>query len=590
MVTATCRQRAGNEAGRESSRNDASMSAAYLEILRRVYAADVARQTADSIIELVRVARARIEPDKHILSSDDIVLITYGDSIRKTGCSPLAALRDFYRQFLADSMNSIHILPFHPFTSDDGFSVVDYYSIDPALGDWSDIEMLGADTRLMFDAVINHISSSSVWFKSFMSGDEKYADWFIEVDPQEDLSMVTRPRALPLLTEMSDESGKKHHIWTTFSDDQVDLNFANPQVLLALLQVLLFYLSKGAKFIRLDAIAFVWKQIGTNCIHLPQTHDLVRLIRRVVEDVNAATMIVTETNVPHEENMAYFGDGYDQAHMVYNFALPPLVAHSLLAGSATKLLRWAQELRLPSDQTCFFNFTASHDGIGIRPIESLLTRDEVRLLLSATEDRGGLISYSQDTKGNRFPYELNISFADLLSSPDDTDDLRARRLLASQAIALAMPGVPAVYIHSLLGSRNDLLAVKQRKCKRAINRSTLGLDKLRAQLADRSSFRSMVFTQMVDMLKTRRCARAFDPYGEFSFPDIDERLFSVLRKWEGHSVLCLTNVSSTSVLIGLELPMSSARELISGTDVSLNEVCVPGYGTLWLDMKGNQEN
>ena len=565
------------------------MSESYGEILHRIYTADVARQTSESIAQLVKDGRTRVQPDNHRLSSEDIVLITYGDTIRKAGIKPLEALRSFYNQYLPTSINSIHILPFHPYTSDDGFSVLDYYRIDSTLGDWSDIEKLGADARLMFDAVINHISSSSEWFKGFISGDEKYSDWFIDIDPSEDLSMVTRPRSLPLLTEMSDANGKNHHIWTTFSDDQVDLNFANPQVLLAVLRVLLFYVAEGAKLIRLDAIAFLWKQIGTSCIHLPQTHDIVRLIRRVVEDVSASTMIITETNVPHEENIAYFGDGSDQAHMVYNFALPPLVAHSLLVGSTEKLLRWARDLQLPSDQTCFFNFTASHDGIGIRPIESLLTQEEVSFLLSTTEGRGGLISYKQDTDGKQSPYELNISFVDLLSSPDDVDELRARRLTASQAIALAMPGVPAVYVHSLLGGRNDYVAVNQTGHKRSINRSVLDLDKLRDQLADKSSFRSMVFTQMVDLLKARRNELAFDPHGKCSFPDFDERLFSVMREWDDHCVLCLTNVSSESVSIRPKLLIPSARDLISGANILLNEICVPGYGTFWLDLSGNSD-
>jgi len=556
----------------------------YVDILKRIYAADVAQKTAMRINELVSSAQPRLQSDQHEMSAEDIVLITYGDTIGEQGARPLHALRDFYNQHLKGLVNSIHILPFHPYTSDDGFSVVDYYKIDPALGEWSDIEKLGSDIRLMFDAVVNHVSKSSPWFKGFLAADESFANWFIEVDADEDLSLVTRPRSTPVLSDFKGVDGKIHHIWTTFSEDQVDLNVENPNVLIALLEVLLFYVSEGAKYIRLDAIAFLWKEIGTSCVNLPQTHDIVRVIRRAIDDVNQATLIITETNVPHKENIAYLGNGHDQAHMVYNFALPPLVAYSLLTGSANKLLHWAQNLKLPSDRTCFLNFTASHDGIGIRPVEHILNGSERDLLLDAAVEHGGFTSYGRNSDGTRSAYELNISFLDLLSSPEDTNELRASRLLASQAITLAMPGVPAIYIHSILGSRNDLEAVERTGQKRSINRSKLDLEILTRELADKSSLRAMVFDQMAVFLRARKNEPAFDPYGGFSFPVFNDHLFSVLRESEGRRILCLTNLSSGTVVFRPKFSASSAQDIISGADITLNEISVPSYGTLWLDL------
>lgn len=414
----------------------------YFDILNRIYPADIAQQTALHGSALVSSIQSRVQVDQHRLSAEDVVLITYGDTIREQGIKPLRTLHKFYNEYLKGLINSIHILPFHPCTSDDGFSVVDYYKIDTSLGDWSDIEELGVDAHLMFDAVVNHVSKSSPWFQGYLAGDEQYANWFIDVDPDEDLSMVTRPRASPVLSEYVGADGQTYHIWTTFSDDQIDLNVKNPEVLLALLRVLLLYVTKGAKYIRLDAIAFLWKEVGTRCIHLPQTHEIIRLIRRIVEDVNPATLIITETNVPHQENVAYLGDGRDQAHMLYNFALPPLVAYSLLTGSAEKMLRWAQGLELPNERTCLFNYTASHDGVGIRAVEHILSQGERDLLPDAAVEHNGSISYWRNTGGAQSPYELNISFVDLLSSLADTDELRTRRLLASQATALAMRGYP----------------------------------------------------------------------------------------------------------------------------------------------------
>jgi len=556
----------------------------YAEILRRIYPDDVAATTAARVAELVAYACARVAPDDHQASARDIVLITYGDNLREPDATPLQALRRFYDAHLGELLNSIHILPFHPYTSDDGFSVVDYDEVDPKLGTWADIEELGGDARLMFDAVVNHVSRSSPWFQGYLAGDERYADWFIDVDPATDLSQVTRPRSSPLLTEFVDADGLVRHIWTTFSDDQIDVNIHNPAVLLALLRVLSNFVARGAKYIRLDAIAFLWKEVGTTCLHLPQTHDVVRLMRRVVEDIDPTTLIVTETNVPHDENISYMGDGHDEAHMVYNFALPPLVAYSLLTGNAQKLQAWARGLVLPSDRTCFFNFTASHDGVGVRPVENILTEPERDVLMRAAVEHGGAISYKRNPDGSESPYELNCSYIDLLTPYKDDKDTRAARLLASQAIALVMPGIPGIYIHSLLGSRNDNRAVTCTGQNRSINRTKLDVAQLVAELTNEASLRSRVFDGMATLLRTRGGEPAFHPYGTFSFPGYDERVFAVLREHGDRRVLCLVNVSGERVTIDTEFSAESARELLTGETVPARDVCLPAFGILWLEL------
>lgn len=556
----------------------------YAEILRRVYPDDVATTTAARVAELVASACARVTPDDHRPSERDIVLITYGDNLREPDATPLQALRRFYNAHLGDLVNSIHILPFHPYTSDDGFSVVDYDEVDPQLGTWADIEELGGDARLMFDAVVNHVSRSSPWFQGYLAGDQRYADWFIDVDPATDLSQVTRPRSSPLLTEFVDADGRARHIWTTFSDDQIDVNVHNPEVLLALLRVLADFVVRGAKYIRLDAIAFLWKEIGTTCLHLPQTHDIVRLMRRVVEDIDPSTLIVTETNVPHDENVSYMGDGHDEAHMVYNFALPPLVAYSLLNGNARKLQEWARGLVLPSDRTCFFNFTASHDGVGVRPVENILTEAERDVLMTAAVEHGGAISYKRNPDGSESPYELNCSYVDLLTPCHEDNNTRAARLLASQAIALAMPGIPGIYIHSLLGSRNDNRAVACTGQNRSINRTKLDVTQVVDALADEGTLRSRVFAGMASLLRARAGEPAFHPYGSFSFPGYDERVFAVLREHDNRRVLFLVNVSDERVTIDTELSIEMARELLTGETVPAREISLPAFGILWLEL------
>ena len=399
-------------------------------------------------------ALTRAMPAALPLSERDALLITYADQVSATGETPLRTLGDFSQAHLQGIVSGIHLLPFYPWSSDDGFSVKDYYAVDPAFGTWADIRRLGEHFQLMFDAVFNHMSAQSEWFKKFISGDPGYQDFFVTVEQTPDLSQVVRPRALPLLTEFETAAGLRR-VWTTFSADQVDVNARNPAVLLALIDVLLFYVSQGARYIRLDAIAFLWKEIGTACLHLPHTHRIVQMMRSVLEEVAPNTLLITETNVPHVDNLSYFGDGTNEAHLVYNFALPPLVLHTLATGDATKLTQWAQSLRLPSSCVALFNFLASHDGIGVNPARGILENAEIDALVARTLERGGFISYKHLPDRSQVPYEMNINFFDALANPDESPDASIARAICAHAIQFAIIGVPGIYFHSLFGSRGD---------------------------------------------------------------------------------------------------------------------------------------
>ena len=329
---------------------------------------------------------------------------------------------------------------------------MDFFEIKPELGTWQEVASIGRDFELMFDYVVNHFSSKGQWFRNYLQGKDGFKEFAINVDPATDLSLVTRPRSLPLLSEYQKTDGQTVHLWTTFSADQIDFNFKSLDVLEKMIDVLLFYADRGARILRLDAIAYLWKQIGTACIHLPQTHDMVKLFRAVLDLVFPDVIILTETNVPHDENISYFGDGRDEAQMVYNFSLPPLLFYSFVKEDATKLSEWAKGLYLESEQNTFFNFTASHDGIGVRPLEGILEPQELDGLIDIVRANDGQISYKKNPDGSESPYELNITYVDAILA--DNSAGRAEKFLASQAIQYALPGVPATYIHSLLGSRN----------------------------------------------------------------------------------------------------------------------------------------
>ncbi len=348
-------------------------------------------------------------------SEQDVVLITYADQIRDPGRSPLQAQQRFLLDHAVnDVVNCVHLLPFCPYSSDDGFSVIDYLAVDPASGDWNDIADLGKSFDLMFDLVLNHCSQHSRMFQGYLAGESEFADFFIDQDPSADLSQVVRPRSLPLLTPFQTASGTKN-IWTTFSADQVDLNYANPKVLAAMLEVLVDYAKRGARIIRLDAIAYLWKQVGTSCIHLPQTHAVVRLMRSVLDQAAPGTLVLTETNVPHDENISYFGSGADEAHMVYQFSLPPLMLDAVHSGETTVLRDWLATLAPPTEQTTFFNFTASHDGIGVRPLEGIVPPERVNRLAEIVRSHGGLVNTRRNPDGSDSPYELNITYLDAIA-------------------------------------------------------------------------------------------------------------------------------------------------------------------------------
>ena len=483
-------------------------------------------------------------------------------------------------------INSIHILPFYPSSSDSGFSVVNYSAVDPHMGSWREIEAISSNYRLMVDGVINHISQFSDWFKAFLTGDSYFKEFFIEMDPLTDLSKVVRPRATPLLSEFIDNEGKIHNVWTTFSKDQVDLNYQNHRVLRNVLDALFYYIEKGATLIRLDAIAFIWKEVGTGCVHLPQTHELIQLMREVLHEVAPEVIIITETNVPHHENVSYFGSGSDEAQMVYNFALPPLLLHSILHGDTTTLTSWAQTLTLPSNKVCFFNFTASHDGIGLRPIKGILNDEEVDYLVTTVQDHGGLVSFRTEEDGSQSPYELNCSYIDALSHPDEEEFIRLKRMLLAQATVLVMPGVPGIYFHSLVGSRNYHDGVKHTGINRSINREKYNVDWLENELSTQGTLAKSMFDSYKRLISIRTNEKAFNPFGSFKFIDLDKRLFIVEQSCceNREHVLALHNFSDETVTIALcpefALPMA---DLLSSYEVSESrEITLEPFQILWL--------
>jgi len=563
-----------------------------LPLLSQIYPAEVAVGLEQAIVERINlIHRGNDVQQLDGLTSSSVMLISYADTFTRRGQAPLQTLKQVVDQYLKPFIDSIHILPFYPWSSDDGFAVMDLSAVNSEVGDWTDIENLGQDYQLMFDGVINHLSAKSTWFKAFLAGDPKFENYFITVEPEdlELLSEVVRPRTLPLVHPFHKEDTELL-IWTTFSEDQVDLNYANPEVLLSILDVLLDYANKGAKYIRLDAIAYLWKALGSSSIHLPQTHALIQLMRRVLHLAGKPVRLVTETNVPHADNTSYFGDGNNEAHLVYNFALPPLLLHSLYSGDTEALSKWASELKTPHPEAHFFNFTASHDGIGITPLLGLVPEADIEAICQQIKTLGGFVSMKSLPDGSEIPYELNINWLDAMEIPDEpghnhTSEQIARFFL-TQGVMLSLKGLPGIYVHSLFGSQGWIGGVQETGSARSVNREKLDADILDTVLNDPNSRRSIIFSRYATLLKVRAHEPAFDPGAEQRILKSPPGSFIVERKSvEGNRLICIFNfrpITSHYDLSQLSKNNVDYTDLLSGSVLKGEILHLKPYTMAWL--------
>ncbi|MEO0986039.1 MAG: sugar phosphorylase [Cyanobacteria bacterium J06639_14] len=564
-------------------------------LLSQVYPTEVVGPLNQQLFDLIQPYLHHTgEENWRKWNHDNILMITYGDTIvSQDGRTPLTVLAEFLETHLQDTITGVHILPFFPYTSDDGFAIVDYTEVNSELGGWPEVKRIARGFNLMADLVVNHVSSQHTWVKQFQANEKPGCDYLIEVDPDKDLSEVVRPRSTPLLTELKTAEGPKH-VWSTFSPDQIDVNFENPDVLLEYVKIILFYVNAGARYIRLDAVGYLWKKMGTRCIHLPETHAIVRLIRELLQMIDPGIAIITETNVPNRENLSYFGNR-NEAHMIYNFSLPPLLLNALMQGRADYLKQWMMSMPPAPIGCAYFNFTASHDGIGMRPAEGLLTADEYNALLTTMKRFGGEISMRSRPDGTESPYEINISLFDAMQGTvEGEDDWQIQRFLCSQTIMMALEGIPAFYIHSLLATRNNHEGVKETGHKRSINRYKWDIDALNQALADPETPHAIVLRELRRLIKIRRRQRAFHPNAtQYTLHVPNKAIFAFWRQSmaRDQSIFSLHNLSKHPQELSLaELNLLSTDEwidLISGDRIkSLEEVyMMQPYQSLWITNK-----
>ena len=529
-------------------------------------------------------------PFTNLWDEKDVVVITYGDSLKRVGERPLVTLGNFLDDELKGIVSGVHILPFFPYSSDEGFSVIDYLAVNGPLGTWQDISDIASRYRLMSDLVINHCSSKSRWFENYQRGEAPGKGYFLEADPQDDLTQVVRPRTSPLLRKTETNKGARY-LWCTFSHDQVDLDFKNTEVLLEFVRIIRFYIEKGVNIFRFDAIAFLWKEPGTRCINLPQTHELIRLLRTLIEYCDPTVMIITETNIPNHENLTYFGNA-NEAHSIYNFSLPPLLLNAMVTGNCKHLKTWMMTMPPARNGTTYLNFIASHDGIGLRPAEGLLTEVETKELISTMEQFGGRTSWRTLADGREQAYEINISLFDAMQGTvsGGTDQWQMERFLCAHAIMLALEGIPAFYIHSLFGTKNDNSLFSDTGQNRAINRHKWDADELNICLGDSSSHYAQVFNGLKKLIKIRSRQPAFHPNATQFTLQLGEHVFAFWRQSidRDQSIFALYNVSDVEQIIALSdlnlIDMDKWVDLITGKPImDLREkVKLSPYQVLWI--------
>ncbi len=546
-----------------------------------IYKGDYSSEIINDLTATIQKVKNDIEFPNQKWDEKDVVLITYGDSILSENSAPLITLAGFLKKYIRDAISFVHILPFFPYSSDDGFSVIDYQEVNPELGTWGDVQEIKKDYKLMFDLVINHVSQNSKWYQNYLKGEDPGAKFFIEASPEYDLSNVVRPRSLPLLTPAQTVNGLKY-VWTTFSEDQIDLNFSEPELMAEMIKVFLFYLEQGASMIRLDAIAFLWKKIGTTCLHLPETHEFVKLLRDITDYLSEGLILLTETNVPNKENLSYFGEN-DEANMVYQFSLPPLLLHALFNGNSEYLNKWASDLPELSDKNTFFNFTASHDGVGVRPLEGLVPEKELLNLVEGMKSFGGKVNTRRNKDGSDSPYELNIAYFDALKgTKNGVDKLQEARFICSQTVMMSMAGVPAFYIHSLLATNNYYKGVEETGMNRTINRRKWKEEDL-FSLLDSESHHGRVLKELLRRISIRKLHSDFHPSARQQIINLSESLFILNR---GDNLLAIFNITDTNQEIdikGLFKP-DSFIDLITETRYSnyTGKLQLTPYQAMWL--------
>ena len=521
--------------------------------LFEIYSNDLSKKQINNLYLDIKSIFTEVIKDKkkELWSEKDVLLITYADSIIKKNQKNLITLSNFLTKYCKE-FTYVHILPFFPFSSDDGFAVEDYKKIKKEHGSWNDLKKITKSFKIMVDLVINHCSSRNRLFKNFLQNKNPGKDFFISSQKKFPTSKkIVRPRSSDLSKKVL-INGKDNYVWCTFGHDQVDFNFKNPSVLIYFFEIIKFYLDQNIKALRLDAVAFLWKELGTRCINLPQTHNIIRLIRLIIDNFYNKTLIITETNIPSHENLTYFGNN-NEAHCIYNFSLAPLLIHAIISGNSFYLKKWSRGMPPAQENNSYLNFLSTHDGIGMRPVEGILPEMEVKKYFRFFKKQGGLFSY-RTNKGKKSVYEVNITLLEALKECyNGKDKYIFDRFVLAHTILFSMEGIPAIYIQNFLGSKNDNIKVKKTNSFRSINRKNWNYDSLTKIINNKSTINNKILNSIKNLIVLRKKQVAFHPNATQFTLQLGDIFFGLWRQSidRSQSIFCISNLTNKKQKISL---------------------------------------
>jgi len=544
---------------------------------------------AEEISQIINHFNRNNKKKNWFVSEKTTMVICYGDSIYSKNKKHLKTFQAFFNKKLNKFIDTIHFLPFYPSSSDSGFAVKDHYKIDSKFGNWLNIKNFSSKAHIMADMVINHASARGLWFKNFLKEKKPGKDYFLLINSKFNASKVVRPRDHKLLKEINIFK-KKEYLWRTFSDDQIDLNFYNPKVLLRFIKIMLNLIKNGVTIFRLDAIAYLWKKSGTKCINLKQTHEIVKVLRIVSDSLSIKSIIVTETNLPEKENLSYFGNN-DESNWIYNFTLPPLLIYSLLFENGTYLNAWCKKLPQTKKGNSYLNFIASHDGIGMRPLEGIINNQSIKKLLLRLKKNGSKFSYRKVNNNKKKVYESNITVFDALkvSDKDKKGLYNFQRYMAAHAIMFSFEGVPAIYFNSLFGKSNDEARYVITGNNRDVNRFKWNELNILKKIKSNSSKEYYIFETLKYLLKIRKNQKAFHPNAHRTNINLGNNFFCIKRVSldKKQTILCITNLTSKLQNAKINKKYNKFKNLIDSNVKTkiLNSINLKPFETIWLSNK-----
>lgn len=434
-----------------------------------------------------------------------VQLISYPDSLGEN----LPELHYVLKRYLKDIIGGVHILPVYPSSSDRGFAPKTYEEVDPRFGCFKDLELIGSEFDLILDFMPNHISRQSRYYLDFSerSSKSEYADMFLTFNKlckkgpvtDEDLEKVYTRKPGPPYIMQDRKDGSRERVWCTFDAEQIDLDVYSPVTRSFFRYNLINLARTRAKMIRLDAIAYAIKKMGTRCFfEEPEIWDILQFLDEYVRPFGADILPEVHENYNYQLKLA------DRGYWCYDFSLPMLLIHTLYHHTNKELKKWLNIC--PRKQVTTLD---THDGIGVVDVRGLMPDELIDKTIDGLYEKGSNMKrmYSGTEYHNLDIYQVNCTYYSALESNDDS-------YLAARTIQFFTPGIPQVYYVGLLAGENDIDLVERTKNGRFINRHNFSLEEVDVAMQKPAVQRLMA------LMRFRSHYPVFD--GEFTIEDSSE--------------------------------------------------------------------